>query len=93
MTGEDLMQMAADFADLAESLYREALSRESSHYPGRERISALLRNLRNPRQVFFLVPIGSFPRYRDDGDSSPARCAGTRSAAHLRSERPQVVLE
>jgi len=49
--------MAADFADSAEALYREARSRESSHRPGRGRMCVLPRNPRNRRLGVFLLRV------------------------------------
>ena len=63
--------MAADFADSAEALYREGRPRGSGHYPGRGRICVLLRNRRNLRLVFFLIPVqGSESLYQQTCDSS-----------------------
>ena len=78
--------MAADFADCAESLYREALPRESSHHPGSGRICVLLRN---PRLGFFLLPVeGPEPFDRDDNDSSITAPDGTSARNHSAAEQP-----
>jgi hypothetical protein len=93
---EDLTQMAADFADFAESLYREALPRESSYSLLIEGESAFLCEIVVIWFWFLPSRWRDQPLYRGERDSSTAALRASarndtrrfldRAPAALRSE-------